>query len=137
MTLKTQSVEWMTLFINVEINSAPIGPKIESYLSEFYHWGGGGLFKVNPKRTLQTMNDFTWNCRMEKKHFIIQFAICNLSTTLVNSIKNFFIMGLLTFLKKMILNPWITLVVHSSHFLLFTLDVNLSHRNDVFEWMSN
>lgn len=28
-------------------------------------------------------------------------------------------------------NPWITLVVYFGQFLLFTLDVNFSHKNDV------
>jgi len=50
-----------------------------------------------------------------------------MSTFSMNSIVNYFFMVLLTFLKKKMLNSWITLVVNFVHFLLFTLDVNFSH----------
>jgi len=48
------------------------------------------------------------------------------------SIPNSLIMILLIFMKLKVLNPHITLVVNFGHFELFTLDVNFSHKYDVF-----
>jgi len=50
----------------------------------------------------------------------------------MNSIVNSLIMVLKIVLKKKMLNPQIIFVVYFGHFLLFTLDVNFSHKNDIF-----
>jgi len=43
----------------------------------------------------------------------------------------------LTFLMKKMLNPTITVVMYSRHFLLFILDVNFSHKNDLKKNLSS
>jgi len=68
---------------------------------------------------------------MEK---IILYLICffgrYLNVFLVNSTPNSVIWVLVTFLKKM-LYLQITLVVYFGQFLLFTLNVNFNHKNDI------
>jgi len=76
------------------------------------------------------VDDFIGDCRIEKS---ITFFVSCLNTIFVNSIENSLIMVLLTFLKKNMLNPQITLVVYLSHILLVTLDVNFSHKNGIFQ----
>jgi len=55
-----------------------------------------------------------------------------LSTFVVHSTIDAFIMVLMTFLKKKMLGPWITLVANFGHFLPFFLNVNFSHENNIF-----
>jgi len=84
----------------------------------FYFYFGYGYYGhlVQNDFTIFSSNNFCRSC---------------LSTFSVNSIANYLITILLIFLKKKMLNPWITLVVYFGHFLLITLDVNFSHKNRI------